>query len=168
MSDFGGDDYNKNSQPDAARNAASLISPIIHELMKRKGIGETSRFDLLDRVILGTMVSFQSEKVSKCSLDFYLDKDFSKLITLKLDSYGLSDSYSEEASFTLRAFILEITQNSIKHGGSKEVSVEFQKDKIILSDDGAEYGLHLLKSESKSRGGVYAYKEFINEFGEKA
>ncbi|MBJ2111312.1 hypothetical protein JFQ86_00590 [Serratia ureilytica] len=168
VSDFGGDDYNRNSQPDAAKNAASLISPIIHELMKRKGIGETLRFDLLDRIILGTMVSFKSENVSKSSLDFYLDKDFSKLITLKLDSYGLSDSYSEEASYTLRAFILEITQNSIKHGGSKEVRVEFQKEKIILSDDGAEYGLHLLKSESESRGGVYAYKEFINAFGDNA
>lgn len=155
VSDHGGDNPAKAKQSIAASNAASQILPLI-DLLTAEGhiaalAAKSARRQNLEAAIAGEAMSI-SWSGDLAKLNDYLNDELQGTLLMRLQQYAGDQSGEEGMLDALAAFILELVQNSLRHGRSPSVAIDFHETKLVVSDQSPPFALDGLRASEKGGG----------------
>lgn len=165
ISDDAGNEVGRNSQRDAAARAASALPKLIRALSARSVLPrakEGPTIDLLRSVIIGRGIRLSQPLGGEYELNSYLNDVIGPQVHAKLTQYASESDPSGLLPNALTDVLLELSQNALRHGGARQVTASFLEIRVVLEDDGNEFGLAGL-SESE-RGGGQAWQKFVTRF----
>ncbi|MDK2757409.1 MAG: hypothetical protein KYX66_11780 [Blastomonas fulva] len=158
VSDHGGNDTDKEAQKLAAANAASLVLPLIRLLAADGHIAAPERSDMrrqgLESAITGKGMSISWRRDTRY-LNDYLNDELWEPLLFRLDQYAGDDAQEGGMLEALTALILEIVQNSIRHGRSPSVEIDFNETKVVVSDQAEAFDLAKLQQSAKGGGDAW-------------
>lgn len=164
VSDTGCDNFNRDHQGMAANNSASLIPIIIPEINSSNDLDFTISgricFSLLDEMI-GKSIHIGRHLFNSDTLNDYLNDHVGPLIHRKLNQYASGVEYDDEFPYILCDLILEIAQNSFKHGGAKKVDITFNPKSISIIEDVKAFDIRKIGS---GRGGYQAWENARSKY----
>jgi len=164
VSDSGGDDFGTIGQKAAANRAAETITHLVsvlesNEVLPAATSGPTH--DFLADILSGDTISVTADSISREGLNDYLDGIIGPRIEYKLRSYSSDLEYGPDFARIFCDLLLELMQNSIRHGGAKQASVKFFPSKIIFTDDGSSFQPGDLIGD---KGGARAWREAVIQY----
>ena len=158
VSDFACDQFERSNQP-AAANSSSLIVPVLNKLLIANSLINFSISKEEEKVLLdcliGNEIRIQRDDIKSDDLNDFINDDVGLIIERKLEYYLNNVGYDRSFLSYFCDLILEILQNSLKHGGASVASVKFYQDKIIINDDGDDYPLKKLEGNN---GGAISWR----------
>lgn len=164
VADFGSDKVDRKKQVKAAQSAASVLPVITSLLLDRELIffnnTSPSKLFLMD-LLIGNTIKISRDSFNSDSLNDYLNDYIGPIIDYKLEFYLACDEYDKNFLRSFCDLILEVSQNSFKHGGATTVSITFDLKKIIIRDNGDDYDLNNLEGD---RGGSEAWRRVKLDF----
>lgn len=167
VSDFGGDDYTREIQKEAALKSAIILPKLIKEIEHELDDYNSSKsLDHLKNILRGDVISISRNEFSSESLNDFLNDIIGPVIESKLQEYFYAIDETGDSTF-VRCFcdlILEICQNSFRHGNSTEFKISFHSKTIILNDDGIDFDISGIEG---TRGGAKAWKNVHDIFIQK-
>jgi len=159
VSDFAGNDYTREIQNDSAIKSAMILPELIKEIgPKLDDYNSSKSLGHLKNILRGDVISISRNEFSIESLNDFLNDIIGPVLESKLQEYFYAIDETGDSTF-VRCFcdlILEICQNSFKHGNSTEFKISFQSKTIILNDDGIDYDISSIEG---GRGGAKAWKK---------
>lgn len=155
VSDHGGDNPDKAKQSIAASNAASQILPLI-DLLTAEGhivapAAKGARRQNLEAAIVGEAMSI-SWSGDLAKLNDYLNDELQETLLMRLQQYAGDQAGEAGLLDALAAFILELVQNSLRHGRSPSVAIDFHETKLVVSDQSPPFALDGLRASEKGGG----------------
>lgn len=155
VSDHGGDAQDRLFQEIAAENAASQILPLIDLLTTEGHIvvpeAEGARRQNLETAIAGQAMSI-SWSGDLAKLNDYLNNEIQETLLLRLQQYAGDQAGEEDLLEALAAFSLELVQNSLRHGRSPSVAIDFHETKLVVSDQSPPFALDGLRHSNNGGG----------------
>ncbi|MBK8815665.1 MAG: hypothetical protein IPN42_09270 [Methylococcaceae bacterium] len=157
VSDCGCDDFNRGSQDLAANNMASLIPLLLPEINSNNNlefsVSNPESLCLVDELI-GKMINLDKSLFNSDTLNDYLNNKVGPQLIIKLSQYTSGVEYDYEFPYMLCDLLLEITQNSFRHGGASKVSITFNPTNVSLVEDKMAFDVSAIKG---NRGGYQAW-----------
>lgn len=164
VSDDAGDEYDRSMQVCAAKisseSLSELINIFIDKLPIKLNTSTSKNLALVDR-LLGKTLKLPMGKINPNNLNDYLNDVLGPQVEYKLNYYVTSEDYCREFVKYFCGLILEVVQNTIKHGGATNVEVTFNDKNIIINDNGNDYELTNLKGD---RGGAFTWNKVKARF----
>ena len=163
VSDFAGDDFERDGQNIAAKNAAVMVQSIIGLYVSEKHINlSTTSSDQLFLVdsLFGKSIKVTHNEVNPSNLNDYLES-LGSLIKYKLSYYLIGDEYGAVFVKHFCSLILEVAQNAFKHGAATEVTITFEKERIFIQDNGNDYELSNLLG---AKGGASSWSKVKSNY----
>lgn len=164
VSDGGCDDFNRDSQDLAADNTASLIPLLLPEIISNNNlefsVSNSDSLFLVDDVI-GKTINLDKSLFNSDTLNDYLNDKVGPLLIRKLSQYTSGEEYDDEFPYVLCDLLLEITQNSFKHGGARKVSITFNPKNISLFEDVEAFDVSAIQGD---RGGYRSWIEVKEKY----
>lgn len=164
VSDFGCDNFERSNQTNSAASAA-LSLPVLNKLLIVNSlidfsISKPDELLLLD-CLFGDEIRVSKNSINSDELNDHLNDEVGIIIERKLGYYLNDTGYDRSFLRYFCDLILEVLQNSLKHGGASFVTVKFHQNKIIINDDGDEYSLENLEGDN---GGASSWRR-IKSYG---
>lgn len=160
VSDFGCDNFERSNQANAAASSALALLSLTKLLKENElisfSISKPDETTLLE-CLFGNEIRVLKSDVNSDHLNDYLNDKIGVVIARKLEYYMNNNGYDRSFLRYFCDLILEVIQNSLKHGGASFVSVKFHMDEIIITDDGGEYSLQNIKGD---KGGALSWRRF--------
>ncbi len=160
ISDDAGDTTNRSSQPYAAKRASSLTAELLSKLSARGDIlphrEDESAANLNDALIGQSILITQPDDQTQ-RLNDHLNDYFGPQISRRLSRYSADRMPEMNLARPFTDFLLELAQNSIRHGGSSHISISFNDKSVVFSDDGQPFDISKLAGD---RGGNRAWRRF--------
>lgn len=167
ISDFADNQFNRDLQEYSAKNVANYIPHLVKEISLELELDNSNdRLDHLKNILIGNSINILRNEFEEDILNDFLNDTIGPVVESKLQEYFYALDTSGDSTF-VRYFcdvILEIAQNSFKHGGSREFKISFHSKTIILQDEGTEFDYSQIKG---SRGGATAWKKIKENFIDK-
>lgn len=167
ISDFADIQFSRDVQEDSAKSVANYIPHLIKEISIELEMDDSmGRLEHLKNILKGNTIHINRTEFTEESLNDFLNDMIGPVVESKLQEYFYALDKSGDSTF-VRYFcdvILEIAQNSFKHGESKEFEISFHSKAIILQDDGTDFDFAQIKG---SRGGATAWKKIKESFIDK-
>lgn len=161
VADFG-DKLDREKQIEVLPNISIVISDLILKKVKDDDF-YTKELNEFRNFLLGNQVNISGKETNLDNIQINLIERYSHLIDYNLNNYKSSDNRFYEAQMILESFILEVCSNSITHGNSTDIKIEFLRNEIRIIDNGIFFDINQL---SKENGGCtkdfYALKEYID------
>ena len=164
VSDDAGDKTNRDSQVQAANNAALAIPPLLRHLRELKLIPEPKSRAPAERLrdmLEGGAILISAKQVCAYSLNDYLNDVIGPSVTFKLLAHSSDLEYGNSFPDIFCDLLLEIAQNAFRHGNATEVEITFSEDRITIQDNGS---LFALESLDGNRGGALAWHRAKSTF----
>jgi nucleoside phosphorylase len=164
VSDYGGTDYDRAHQADAASRAAETTRCLLQALAARDRLTTTddaAAHELLADVLAGDTIVVLTNAVHPNKLNDYLDGVIGPQVMRKLRNYSSELEYGRAFGRVFCDCLLELTQNALRHGRANRVSIQFLPMRIVFADDGDVFDPRTLAGE---RGGARAWKSLANRF----
>lgn len=166
VSDSGGNDFSRERQGEAATRAAAVLEPLLALLQRHAVVSQlqsTAEIEHLHDLLSGDTVEFDVRDLTTQTLTDYLEFCIGHRVEYKLRQYVSEEDYSTSLVQYLLSAILEIVQNSVRHGKANRATISFHPTKIVIEDDGDIYDIRGLKN---GRGGAMAIRSLL-EFSEE-
>lgn len=167
ISDFADNQFSRNVQEDSAKSVANYIPDLINEISTELEMDDSNdRLEHLKNILKGNTIHIKRTEFTENSLNDFLNDIIGPIVESKLQEYFYALDKSGDSIF-VRYFcdvILEIAQNSFKHGVAKEFEISFHSKAIILHDDGTDFDFSQIKG---LRGGATAWKKIKETFIDK-
>lgn len=166
VSDSGGNDFSRERQSEAATRAAAVLEPLLALLQRHAVVGQlqsTAEIEHLHDLLSGDTIEFDVRDLTTQTLTDYLEFCIGHRVEHKLRQYISEEDYSTSLVQYLLSAILEIVQNSVRHGKANRATISFHPTKIVIEDDGDSYDIKELKN---GRGGAMAIRSLL-EFSEE-
>lgn len=157
ISDLGGDEFNSTEQEESAERAASILLPFLRLANDMSLLPESKMdrsADLLKDLLGGDAVAISEDDVTDESLNDYLNNICGPSIVCKLNRYSSDKEYGTQFSPDFTDLLLELMQNSLRHGKATYASVRISGDTIKYEDDGNTFDLVKING---SHGGANAF-----------
>lgn len=87
------------------------------------------------------------------------------LIGEAIHDCGLEIVWGKEISIALRDFFIEHSRNAFQHGNATNIIFEAVNNKLILSDNGAEFNAKSLLNSDKKSGGTISINQLLKNHG---
>lgn len=164
ISDFANNQFNRETQKECAKSSARLIPKLIDELkveLEYKNLDE--QLEHLKNIIKGNSIHIKRNEFTEETLNDFLNDVIGPVLESKLQEYFYAVDNTGDSTF-VRYFcdiILELSQNSFKHGESTEFDISFHTKTIILQDNGKDYDISQINGV---RGGATAWKKIYDNF----
>lgn len=163
VSDYAGDETDKSAQLPAAQNAASFMSELLQALTESDVLAPPAatppRSALIDAII-GESIAI-SRVSDQAQLNDYLNDEIGPKLEQRLARYISDDSAQVGLHRALMKLILEIIQNTLRHGNASRATLTFYETRIDLHDDGRHFDFTSLSGD---RGGAIAWSDFSTRF----
>lgn len=167
ISDFADNQFGQEIQEEAATNSAGLIPKLIDEIVKElEDDNSNEKLGHLKNILIGNTIFIKRTEFSEETLNDFLNDTIGPVVESKLQEYFYALDQTGDSTF-VRFFcdaILEIIQNSFRHGKSSEFEVSFLSRVIILQDNGSDFELSQIEG---LRGGATAWRKINNRFIQK-
>lgn len=167
ISDFADNQYGRDIQKESAINSAKHIPKLIAEITSEfENYNSDKKLEHLKNILRGKSINIKRTEFSEETLNDFLNNIIGPIVESKLQEYFYAVDKTGDSIF-VRYFcdvILEISQNSFKHGKSTEVEISFHTKTIILQDDGIDYNVSQIEG---NRGGATAWQKVYNHFIKK-
>ena len=167
VSDFADNQFSRDVQEDSAKSVANYIPDLINEIsIELEMDNSNDRLEHLKNILKGNTINIKRTEFTEESLNDFLNDIIGPVVESKLQEYFYALDKSGDRIF-VRYFcdvILEIAQNSFKHGISNEFEISFHSKAIILKDDGTDFDISQIKG---LRGGATAWKKIKENFIDK-
>ncbi len=167
VSDYADDDYTREFQKAAADKSALILPKLIKEIEYELEDYNTSiSLNHLKNILRGEIISISRNEFAIESINDFLNDIIGPVVESKLQEYFYAIDETGDSTF-VRCFcdlILEICQNSFKHGNSSEFKISFHSKTIILNDDGVDFDVSSIEGV---RGGAKAWKNAYDIFIQK-
>ncbi len=163
VSDYGGDDVDRNRQASAARAAASLIAPMLKALTDEGQLAERRRDSASDRLadaLIGHAIHISRPPGDRDAIVDAMNGHVPRLMQ-RLSSYASDGDGEGLLAETLAVAIVELAQNAFLHGSATHASCTFNETSVTLCDDGFTYDPLNLVGD---RGGAQAWKDLDKLF----
>lgn len=168
ISDLADSQFNRDAQEDSAESVANYIPHLIKEVSIELEMDDSNdSLEHLKNILKGNTIHIKRTEFTEESLNDFLNDIIGPVVESKLQGYFYALDKSGDSTF-VRYFcdvILEIAQNSFKHGESKEFEISFHSKAIILQDDGTDFDFSQIEG---LRGGATAWKKIKENFIDKA
>ncbi|MGZ3215103.1 hypothetical protein [Paracoccus sp. T5] len=169
ISDFADDATNRFRQPHAAKNAALLLPDLLNCLVDFDIIKD-SQSDILTylalQAISGRSISIHRDDYTLKGMNNYLNDDIGPDLLFRLKRYAPDGNISERMAAHLTDVILELVQNTLRHAGASDVSIDFEGVSIVIVDNGHPFDPRSLTASS-GNGGSRAWEVFTRAYTEK-
>ena len=164
VSDLADEDYIRKNQEDSALKSAVLLPKLIKEIEHElEDYNSSKSLDHLKNILKGKVININRNEFTDESLNDYLNDIIGPVIESKLQEYFYAIDETGDSTF-VRCFcdlILEICQNSFRHGKSTDFKISFHSKTIILNDDGVDFDISKIVGE---RGGAKAWRNVHDIF----
>lgn len=168
VSDTGGDDFHRDSQNLAAETSASLVSLLLPAIVStnnlESSINEDDYVTILDDLV-GKTVNIDRGMFTSDTLNDYLNDEIGPVLVRRLKKYSSAIEYDEHFPYILCGFILEMVQNSFRHGGAKKIGINFNKDNISVIEDVLAFDI---RNVQNGNGGFLAWSMLKEMYIDKA
>lgn len=168
VSDFAGDDVNRDKQYLAAQGAVRVIPALLSQLQHRDQLPNllnSPTFDSLVDALNGNTLVVNVGDAPTDELNDYLNDVIGPALDYKLQQYSSPLEFGTKFAKYFCDLILEIMQNALRHGKANKAEVSFTDSKIIVCDDGDHFDLKLIEGE---RGGAIAWRAINKLFLESS
>lgn len=167
VSDFGDNEYNRETQVEAANLAADIIPNFISILKNHEIIFEYEKDDpskMLIDILIGNTLKIYRDIISSENLNDYLNDKIGPLIEYKLQYFLTGEAYDDSFVYDFCNLLLEMTQNSFRHGHATEVDISFSSNSITFSDNGDFFDISQITGV---KGGADAWERVKSDFLDK-
>ena len=167
VSDFGDNEYNRETQVEAANVSADIIPNFISILKNHEIIFECVNDDsskVLIDILIGNTLKIYRGNISPENLNDFLNNKIGPLIDYKLEYFLTGAEYDDFFVYYFCNLLLEMTQNSFRYGHATEVEISFSSSSIIFSDNGDFFDVSQITGD---KGGADAWRNVKSNFLEK-
>jgi len=167
ISDFADNQYGREIQEKSAKHSAMLIPKLINEIAYEFEDDKSDKnLEHLKNILRGNSIHIKRTEFSEETLNDFLNDIIGPIVESKLQEYFYAIDKTGDSIF-VRCFcdvILEIAQNSFKHGKSTDFEIAFHSKSILLQDNGLDFDISQIEGES---GGATAWKKIDRKFIQK-
>ncbi|KFF06073.1 nucleoside phosphorylase-I family protein [Flavobacterium reichenbachii] len=164
ISDLADSQFTRENQKKCAEKSANLIPLLINELDSEFEEDNNLDTDHFKNVLRGNILHIKKTDFSEESLNDFLNDNIGVILESKLKEYFFTvDQQTGDSNF-VRYFcdvILEICQNSFKHGKSTDFTISFLPKDIILEDNGIDFDISKIQG---IKGGSTIWKKIDTNF----
>lgn len=138
------------------------IQPVITSIIHSTNINESNceEFSNVKNYLKGNSINVDINKITANRIQIGLTHLYGEFINNNLKRYHCNDNRINDLNNILRSFILEVCSNSISHGKSGNIKIEFFGRKIKIIDDGGDFNLTNLNSVNG--GGSNDFKRLLD------
>jgi hypothetical protein len=166
VSDFGDNSYDKVNQKLSANLAVDKISVLIEELKIKSKISdylEQKKSNNIINILKGQSVKINRLDFTLDTLNDYLNNSIGPIVDAKLKEYFYDLNFENGGNFSkyFCSAILEIAQNSFRHGKTSNFEITFNTKSISIDYDGDDYELMEITG---GKGGAVAWNDLFTSF----
>lgn len=165
VSDFGGLEETRETQPDAARKAADVVTHLIAQFEATRlvdlGADQAQLQNRLIEALHGQLLVIDISHLSSAQINSSIQAYFSQIetsVALHTNALATQGNLSRDVA----RLLLEIASNAFRHGRARKVEMRFDVRGIAYQDDGTAFEAATLAAIENGRGGQATYVSFVD------
>jgi len=151
VSDYACKDFSRIGQELSANTGAEHLPEIISTIIKENelDIFPTENDQLhIDDILTGNALALRRDDRSSDELNDYLNDTVGPLLAYKLERYCSTVEYEKTFPREMCGMILEIIQNSFRHGGSTRATISLGPSTITIEEDKASFDIRTIRGDN--------------------
>lgn len=159
VSDCAGDNFSRDSQIDVLQAIISRVPSVLQRVVEANDMNFKMRDEvaqLLHYVLIGDTFVISRSEVSADGLNDFLNDNFGPIFIYKLQRYCSGIEYDSEFPYSFCDLLLELVQNSFRHGGAEKVTISFNSKSIVVVESIDAYDLQSILG---NQGGAKAWQK---------
>jgi nucleoside phosphorylase len=157
VSDYACKDFSRVGQEKSAQTGAEHLPKIVSKIVEANelDIFPTEKDQLhIDDILTGNALALRRDHRSSDELNDYLNDIIGPLLAYKLERYSSTVEYEKTFPREMCRMILEIVQNSFRHGGSTRATISLSHSKITIEEDKESFDIRTI---SGTNGGAQTW-----------